>query len=62
MNEVFMYAAFGDPVKRAELGTKNGEMNPKPAFGIFDNKEMEDKIVSDLPLWFIIGAWADVWS
>lgn len=46
MNEVFMYAAFGDPVKRAEAGAEKGEVKPKPAFGVFDKKDMEDQVVS----------------
>ena len=62
MNEVFMYAAFGDPVKRAELSTKKGEIKPKPAFGVFDTKEMEDKVVSVLPLCFAMRGWAYTWS
>ena len=58
MNEVFMYAAFGDPVKRAELGIGKGEVKPKPTFGIFDRKEMEDNVVScACPLRLVMCAW-----
>lgn len=55
MNEVFMYAAFGDPVKRAEAQSKTAkreEEKIETPFSIFDTGEMDVKIVRFYSLLF----------
>jgi hypothetical protein len=56
MNEVFMYAAFGDPVARFKAKNKkrgkqendegeDGTEGAKAPYSIFDKRDLEEKMV-----------------